>query len=145
MWLHYSDHLLQSELWATLSEQADKLKHLRALTLWDFSLQDHVTDATSNAKSSSGLVESKNGPMQLGEELKTRVESVARRCGSLEYVAIIPLMAGNYYEFCVFTAEPKEGQLLTGDREVRVQLKVLPWRGAQKETMRRRQCLDGGL
>lgn len=142
MLMHYSDPLSQSELWATLAEQADKLKHLRALTLWDFYLNDHVIDMAPDLFS----VESSNGPTKVSEKLKSRVESVARRCGSLEYVAIIPYMASMYYEFCVFTAEPKEGHLLKGgEREVRVQLTVIPWKGAQKETMRRRQCLNGGL
>lgn len=91
------------------------------------------------------MIEPEKRLTALGEELKSRVEEVARRCGSLEYAAVVPTLGGKYFEFRIFTAKPKEGQLLTGDREVRVQLEVLPWKGVQKESLRRRQYLNGGL
>lgn len=140
-----SDPLFQSELWATLMEQSDKLKHLRALTLWEFSLLDDITSGSPDVKASIALFKSEKALAAFGEKLKGKVEEVARRCGNLEYVAVIVPISGYYLEFRIFTRERKGVDELEGVREVRVELEITRWTGERKEALRRRQCLNGEL
>lgn len=129
-------------MWATITEQADKLSRLRALTLSNFALWDDVAESHE----------------ERGEKLRVKVEEVARRCPSLEYVSIAGpggyLVSPYQLEFRIHATGGKGEALIQRkdsdseqhhEREVHAELEDRPYTGKEEESWRHARRFKGEL